>query len=127
MIAAEIIKFNELQKCIEALNQKLGERDQKIIILDQLIIQLNEQLDWFKRQIFGKRSERIVSGLNSHQLQFEGFENFTTQETEAQTVPAHQRHKPKRNGQDAIKLPPDLPVKTTVIDIPEEEKIVSDK
>lgn len=108
MIAAEISKFNELQNCIESLNQKLAERD-------QLIIQLNEQLDWFKRQIFGKRSERIVSGIDSHQLQFEGFESFTTQEADAQTVPAHQRRKPKRNGQDAIKLPPDLPVQTTLL------------
>lgn len=42
--------------------------------LQHTVIYLTEQLDWFKRQIFGKKSERIVSDLNTKQLQFEGFE-----------------------------------------------------
>ncbi len=82
------------------------------------------QRNWFKRQIFGKKSERIASDLNASQLQFEGFEAEGTQNKEkTRTVSAHQRHKPKRNGQDAITLDPNLPVKTTILDIPEEEKI----
>jgi transposase len=85
---------------------------------------LKEQLDWFKRQIFGKKSERIASDLNSCQMQLEGFEAEGTQDKEQiQTVPAHTRKKPNRNGQDAITLDPNLPVKTTILDIPEEEKI----
>jgi len=37
--------------------------------------------------------------------------------------PAHKRRKPNRKGQDAITLDPNLPVKTVIIDVPEEEKI----
>lgn len=86
------------------------------------IIHLEEQLAWFKRQIFGKKSERIVSGIDSEQMQFEGFDAQEVKEEE-QMVPAHQRRKPKRNGQDAITLDPNLPVKTTILDIPEKEKV----
>jgi len=88
------------------------------------VIDLEEQLSWFKRQIFGKKSERIVSDLNGEQLEFEGLETLSAQDKDkTQTVPAHQRRKPNRNGQDAITLDPNLPVKTTVLDIPEEEKV----
>ena len=88
------------------------------------IICLKEQIAWFKRQIFGKKSERIVAELNKDQLEFEGFDKLETPETEeTKTVPAHQRKKPKRDGQDAIRLSPDLPVQTVVLDIPEEDKV----
>ena len=35
-------------------------RDAKIT-LESSIEKLNEQIEWFKRQIFGKRSEKIVA------------------------------------------------------------------
>jgi transposase len=105
------------------LQAELRKRDEKIIHLDQENHHLREQLDWFKRQIFGKRSERVVNDLNGQQLSFEGFENLLKPEEEKRTVPAHTRRKPNRNGQDKITLPPDLPVKTTVIDIPDDQKI----
>ena len=84
---------------------------------------LKEQLAWFKRQVFGKRSERIVSDLNSQQLTFEGFENSVTKEEQKEPVSPHTRRKPNRDGKDKITLPDDLPVKTTILDIPEEQKI----
>lgn len=88
------------------------------------VVYLEEQLAWFKRQIFGKRSERIVSEVNSQQMEFSGFEiEEAKNEEESQVVPAHERRKPKRNGQDTITLDPDLPVKTTILDVSEEEKI----
>lgn len=107
----------ELNPSIQDLQTEIVKRDQKIIYLE-------EQLAWFKRQIFGRKSERTVSDLNQEQLELTGLE--TTQpaaKAQTQTVPAHERRKPNRNGQDAIKLDPDLPVRTTVLDIPEEEKI----
>ena len=92
--------------------------------LQHTVIYLTEQLDWFKRQIFGKKSERIVSDLNMKQLQFEGFEALEVQdEKQTRTVAGHERRKPNRNGQDAITLDPNLPVKTTTLDVPEEEKV----
>ena len=88
------------------------------------IVSLEEQIEWFKRQIFGKRSERIVSDVKSHQMIFGGFENQeTSSEEKKKTIEAHTRRKPNRNGQDKITLPPDLPVKTTFLDIPEEKKV----
>ena len=78
MTEAEILLFEELQNNITllhqkvisydqkivALNQDMVERDQKIAEQGQTIRYLDEQLDWFKRQIFGKKSERIISDLN---------------------------------------------------------------
>ena len=100
---------------IESLQVQLIERDQKITLLE-------EQLDWFKRQIFGKKSERVV-GANPDQLQFEGFESLSQQEAQTQTIPAHERKTRASTGKDTIKLPEDLPMETTMIDISEEEKI----
>jgi len=101
---------------LEELKNELRKRDEKIDYLE-------EQLAWFKRQIFGKKSERVVSNLNSEQLTFEGFENSQiTGEEQKKAVSAHTRKKPDRNGQDKITLDPSLPVQTTIIDIPEEQK-----
>jgi transposase len=91
--------------------------------LDNEIYRLNEQLAWFKRQIFGKRSERDVSNLNSQQLIFDGFESPIHKDERKKTIPAHERKKPNRNGQDKITLPDDLPVETIVLDISDEQKI----
>jgi transposase len=108
----------------EKLQIEVLELRSELIQRDQTITHLQEQLDWFKRQIFGKKSERVASDLDSSQMQLEGFEAENTQHKEqTQTVPAHQRRKPNRNGQDAITLDPNLPVKTIILDIPEEEKI----
>lgn len=86
------------------------------------IVYLKEQIGWFTKQIFGKKSERIIDA-NPEQLKFDGFESATVQKTESLTVPSHKRTKRTSTGKDAIKLPEDLPVETTIIDIPEEEKV----
>jgi transposase len=100
------------------------EHENEVQKLQDKIVLLEEQIAWFKRNIFGKRSERVVGDLNNHQLVFEGFENLqTSQEEKKKTIPAHTRSKPNRNGQDKITLPSDLPVKTMVLDVPEDEKV----
>lgn len=92
--------------------------------LKQTNTHLQEQLAWFKRQIFGKKSERIVSELNSQQFLIPGCEAIEiTPKEDIDVIPSHQRRKPNRNGQDAISLPSDLPVETIVLDLPEENKI----
>jgi transposase len=102
--------------------KEIAMRDEKIVHLDQENHHLKEQLAWFKRQIFGKRSERVVSDLNTQQLLFEGFESPTQKEKE-KTEPTSNRKKPNRDGKDKINLPDDLPVETIVLDIPEEQKV----
>src|SRR6516225_727958 len=116
MNAAVALSTEELQSQIILLNQELGNRDEKIIHLE-------EQLAWFKRQIFGRRSEKIVENLSDQQLEFEGFESLPKGEKRGKKPDPKHRRKPNRNGQDKITLPPDLPVKTTIIDIPEKDKI----
>jgi len=90
--------------------------------LEKEVAQLKEQLEWLKRQIFGKRSEKIISP-NHEQLVFEGFENLPLPEEEKQNVPAHQRTKRKNRKSDKLEFPDDLPVERTVIDVSEEQKI----
>lgn len=95
--------------------------------LKQTVTYLEEQLAWFKHQIFGPKSEKSVKNLNESQLFLEGFEQLqNTELEEKKTIPAHERKKPNRNGKDTITLPEDLPVERQVIDIPEEEKICSE-
>lgn len=107
----------------ESFLKEITVRDEKIIQLDQKVHHLEEQLAWLKRQIFGKRSEREVSDLNNQQLLLEGFESPAHKEEKKKPIAAHERKKPDRNGQDKITLPDDLPVETTVLDIPDEQKV----
>jgi transposase len=108
MTAAQILDLEILQKKVTELRSEN--------------LYLKEQLDWFKRQIFGKKSERAVD-VNQEQLKLDGFESEIQQKTETRIIPAHERKKRISTGEDTIKLPDDLPVETTIIDIPEEEKI----
>jgi transposase len=123
MTAAQIVNTDDLKKenaglrcALEQSNQRIGEQDSKIIYLE-------EQLAWLKRQIFGKRSEKIIANLNEQQLDLEGLEQQESSLEEIQTIPAHPRKKPNRDGQDKITIPSDLPIETTVLDLPEEQKV----
>ena len=108
------------QTTVNQLLVEIHERDQKIH-------ELEEQLAWFKRQIFGKRSERIVlKSNNQQQMLFSDLEKEPNKNEQTQAVPAHKRRKPKRNGQDAISFSSDLPVQIVLLDIPEEKKICSE-
>lgn len=86
------------------------------------IQELTEQLEWFKKQIFGKRSEKIVELVNETQLLLPGCESIEPSKPKKQLISAHERKKPERNGQDKITLPDNLPIERQVIDLPEEEK-----
>jgi transposase len=121
MNTSEAINYNLLDH--ESLLNEIVSRDEKIVKMDSKIHELEAQLAWFKKQVFGKRSERVVANLNDKQLMFEGFENLATKKAEKKAVAAHERNKPNRDGKDKISLPEDLPVKTTILDIPEEQKI----
>lgn len=85
---------------------------------------LKEQVEWFQRQLFGQRSEKIVSNLDEKQLVFSGFENpENTSPENKDLVKAHERKKTKKDGEYKITLPPDLPVETIILDLSEEEKV----
>lgn len=115
MNTAETIS-TETQSEVSFLKGKLREREEKII-------QLEEQLAWFKRQVFGQRSERVVKNLNDQQLMLEGFESSQEPAKKKTKEPISRSRKQNRDGKDKINLPEDLPVKTVFLDIPEEQKI----
>lgn len=105
-----------------AVNITVESLEKKITDQCAEILYLKEQNAWLLRQIFGKKSERVVDA-DQEQLKLDGFENTSQQKTEKQTISAHERKKRTSTGEDAIKLPDDLPVETLVIDIPEAEKV----
>jgi len=84
---------------------------------------LKEQLSWFHRQIFGKRSEKIVD-TNKSTEQLLPFDLPSTTEVEKEKIiTSHTRRQAKKNKSDKITFPENLPVKCTVIDVKEEEKV----
>lgn len=90
--------------------------------LQNEISYLKEQLSWFQKQIFGKKSEKEISDLNQEQLMFEGFKDSATTKEELKTIKAHTRRSSK-DKVTKITLPSNLPVKRIVLDIPEEDKV----
>jgi len=124
MNTTENLYLDSLQNQLISLREALAERDERIVTQGGRIMQLEDQLAWFKRQIFGKKSERVVKDVDSQQLWLEGLESLKAapEEEKKKIVATHSRREPNRNGQDAISLSPDLPVQTIVIDLPEDEK-----
>lgn len=92
------------------------------IRLHQENLYLKEQVEWFRRQVFGLRSEKIKSPLDEHQPEFPRFDVPEKPLEEKKFVEAHERRKARREGQDAISLPDDLPIERHVIDLSEDEK-----
>lgn len=85
---------------------------------------LQEQLAWFKKQLFGQKSERFVPD-NANILYLPGFsaESFKEAVPEEKThVPAHEKRKAKSTLVNTISFPEDLPVEQHIIDLPDEEK-----
>lgn len=105
------------------LENAVAEKEEVIRSLNEKVVQLTEQINWFQRQIFGKKSERIVSNQTPHP-EFEGFNQLVkTEEQKTQEVPAHKRRISSNKEDESILLDPNLPVKSTILDIPEEEKV----
>jgi transposase len=97
---------------------------EQVRLLNQQVKVLTEQLEWFQRQLFGKKSEKFVETKNEKQLYFEGFDKSAKVKSEEKLIiPAHERVKSKKNGQDKITFSDDLPLERQVLDIPEDQKI----
>ena len=84
---------------------------------------LKEQLEWFKRQLFGQKADKFVDTQNSEQLFFDGFDQLASVPPEKKIIPAHERAKRKPTGQDKITLPADIPIERQLLDIPDEKKV----
>lgn len=88
---------------------------------------LKEQLAWFQRQVFGKKSERIVD-LPCNTDFLPGLEPEELDEPEAKTaeVGAHTRRRAPRKGSCTLDLPDSLERVERTIDVPESERILPD-
>lgn len=126
-----VIENERLRAELANIQAELTEAQRQLITVQQVLgnaqgenAQLKEQLAWFQRQLFGKKSEKIVTP-SPEQLLLPGFPlpNDSQEEKKKREVAAHTRGAPKRKGQDAITLSPDLPVETKTIDLTEKEKI----
>ena len=105
------------------MNQRLTyqELEEKNAYLEGMVFQLQEQIDWLKKQLFGKRSERLITGEG--QLEFPGMD-LPNEEYEEQEVNGHTRRKQRSSTEeDKITFPDDLPKETIILDLPETEKV----
>jgi len=101
---------------VEQLIKDNSSLKNKNISLENEVEYLKEQLEWLKRQVFGKHSEKIVP-QNKDQLEFNDLGDLQKVEEEKQTVAAHARKKPKKDGHEKITLPADIPVEEKIYDI----------
>lgn len=88
---------------------------------DERIADLEAQLDWLKRQLFGPRSEKLLHPDSSHQPTLgEGMLSAVQEHTgETTTVAAHTRHrkKPSREpGEPRLRFDDDVPVEEIVVE-----------
>lgn len=76
---------------------------------------LKRQLDWFRKQVFGEKSERRLVGDNPDQLPLEGLlgERIDAPPVEAQTI-TYQRGKAKKQGSDTCVIDTGLRFDDTV-------------
>jgi len=90
--------------------------------LKDTIARLNSQLEWFRRQVFGSKSEKIITPLDIPDLPGLEIVEEETQKDEV-TVKEHIKKKRKSTGQFVIDIPDDLPRENIGLDLPECEKI----
>jgi transposase len=93
----------------------------EVASLKELVASLQEQIAWFQKNLFGKRSEKLITSSPDQPLLFD----YPAQESciKEQKVAEHVRRIRKEKGGDKISFPEDLPVERIVIDLKEEEKI----
>lgn len=113
-----------LQKNVQLETEVESLTNEKLTLQSQLL-QANAQLEWLKRQLFGKRSEKIINKEDQEQLMLEGFDIQETPKEKETPVKEHNRKQSKK-GKDRITLPDDLPIEKEIHDIPSEQKLCPD-
>lgn len=90
-------------------------------LLQTEVDSLKQQLEWFKKQFFGKKSERIISTESTEQLLL--FPQMTPVEKDSGTPVKEHTRKKNPEEKTQIAIPQNLPTERVEIDLPEEEKI----
>ncbi len=130
MNLALAIPFKSLDEAVTLTPQQIVEligalrrQENTEALLRQEITALKQQLDWFKRQIFGQKSERRIETGPNGQMSFGEFlTQPTLPEPPGQPVAAHTR-KPATRRQDDEALPffDESRVPVEVIELPAPE------
>jgi len=100
------------------------------------IVTLQHQLDWFKRQLFGKKSERFAPEPDPQQMHLgqmlDDVLALPEQVEAGSTVPAHTRRKPSRDFADESRDAPFfdaavVPVQTIEVPSPEAQGLAPEQ
>ena len=111
-LKAAVKLVGDLQGVVQALQGKLAAA--------------TDQLEWFKRQVFGQKSERLID-LPGDIPDLPEFEMPEATEPKPETIeiPKHTRKK-RPKGSDSIEIPDDLEREEVLVDIPEAERTLPD-
>ncbi len=111
---------NNLAKENEALRAENAE-------LHNELRRLGEQLAWFQRQVFGRKSERLMDLPGQTDL-LPGMDLPEANEapTEPVVIPSHTRGKTRRKGACTVVIPDHLERVERIIDVPEAERTLPD-
>lgn len=90
--------------------------------LRQQVVHLQEQLQWFQRQIFGQRSEKIIAEPTYNFLPGLSPQDSPV-EDKKQVVASHTRVVKNKTDPNKLSFPEDLPKEQIIIDLKEEDKI----
>lgn len=83
------------------------------------IEKLTNQLEWFQRQIFGSKSEKLKP-IDAPMLP--GFEPSEDKNAESTSNPVKSHERKKRESNGWSEMPKDLPREEVIIDVPESER-----
>lgn len=122
MNATVLIDENtHLKSEVDELSNKIVGLETIVADLEAKTIDLQSQLDWFRKQIFGKKSEKTISIEDQNQLLFGGIETEPA-DPKDKPVKGHTR-KTRAKDSETIRIPDNTPIEKQIIDLPEEQKI----
>lgn len=113
---------------IGVLQEALRTKDAALGLLEEQVKQLKRQIEWMKRQMFGRKSEKIdPNQMLLDPLIIEAVEQNPPADPVPAgpdiEVPAHTR---KASSGGRGELPAELPREIEIVDVPEEEKFLPD-
>lgn len=91
--------------------------------LQKEIKNLKEQIAWFQKQLFGKRSEKIIDSCPEQPTLFDLNLVSTPEKVEEVQIQSYTRKSSKGKDSNKISFPENLPITRVFIDLKEDEKI----
>lgn len=127
LVKEQAVTIREQNAMLEKQSVMLAKQSAMLEEQNEKIASLQNQLEWCKRQIFGQKSERLTD-LPGDVPELPGFEMPETIEPKVETVkvPGHDRRKKNRKGSCTVEIPDDMERVEVLIDVPEEERTLSD-